>query len=43
LNTFNNLEDAEAHFNQLRTKYGWDMENTSATGLYELVVRRYMK
>jgi hypothetical protein len=24
-------------------KYGWDMENPSTAGLYELVVRRHVK
>lgn len=43
LNNFSNLEQAEAHFNALRSKFGWDMENPSATGLYDLVLRRYMK
>lgn len=43
LNNFSTLEQAEAHFNALRSKFGWDMENTSATGLYELVIRRYVK
>lgn len=43
LNNFGNLEEAEAHFNALRNKFGWDMENTSAAGLYELVIRRYLK
>lgn len=43
LNNFSTLEEAEAHFNVLRSKFGWDMENTSATGLYELVIRRYVK
>jgi hypothetical protein len=43
LNNCANLTDAEAHFNQLRTKFGWDMENSSAAGLYELVVRRHVK
>jgi hypothetical protein len=43
LNNFSNLPDAEAHFNILRVKYGWDMENPSTAGLYELVVRRHVK
>ena len=43
LNNFSTLEEAEAHFNSLRSKFGWDMENNSATGLYDLVIRRYLK
>lgn len=43
LNNFTSLGDAEAHFNTLRNKFGWDMETPSASGLYELVVRRYIK
>lgn len=43
LNNFSTLEQAESHFNALRSKFGWDMENTSAAGLYELVLRRYLK
>lgn len=43
LNNFTSLADAEAHFNQLRQKFSWDLENSSAAGLYELVVRRYLK
>lgn len=43
LNNFGSLAEAEAHFNQLRVKFGWDMENPSASGLYELVVRRHLR
>jgi hypothetical protein len=43
LNNFSTLGEAEAHFNQLRVKFGWDMENPSASGLYELVVRRHLR
>lgn len=43
LNNFGSLPEAEAHFNQLRVKFGWDMENPSASGLYELVVRRHLR
>jgi len=43
LNNFSTIEQAEAHFNALRSKFGWDMENNSAAGLYDLVIRRYLK
>ncbi|UPT65332.1 MAG: hypothetical protein M0D57_12255 [Sphingobacteriales bacterium JAD_PAG50586_3] len=43
LNNLGSLPEAEAHFNQLRVKFGWDMENASAAGLYELVVRRHLR
>ncbi|MEZ5174412.1 MAG: hypothetical protein R2850_13135 [Bacteroidia bacterium] len=42
LNNFDNYEEAEDYFQDLKLKYGWDPDSKSFTGLADLLSRRYL-
>ncbi|MCB0820000.1 MAG: hypothetical protein KDC13_05225, partial [Bacteroidetes bacterium] len=42
LNNFDNYEEAEDYFQDLKLKYGWDPDSKSFTGLADLLNRRYL-